>query len=166
MFDKVFQGLILATAVSIPLAVFNGTLFSWHPTLMSIGFLGFMGNGVLTAFQFRHVMDANARVKAIQKHALWQLAAVFCIGSGFYAIYQNKVPFPPNTPPSIVHCVILRTGVRCVLHNAGTVTGETSCKGATTMCGPDIPTTCFFVPDPNRRLHGINIDYMALIAWH
>lgn len=121
MFDKVFQGLILATAVSIPLAVFNGTLFSWHPTLMSLGFLGFMGNGVLTAFQFRHIMEANARVKAIQKHALWQIAAVSCIGSGFFAIYQNKVLF---------HLTLLRRCLQCVI-NEGTATGDGSRCGGT-----------------------------------
>jgi cytochrome b-561 domain containing protein 2 len=91
MLDRLFQGLLLATAVTIPLAIFNGTLFSWHPTLMSVGFLGLMGNGVLTAFKFRNVLESNARVKAIQKHALWQIAAVACIGGGFMAIYQNKV---------------------------------------------------------------------------
>ena len=48
--------LVLACAVSIPIATFNGTLFSWHPTLMSIAFLGLMAEGVLTSISFRSLV--------------------------------------------------------------------------------------------------------------
>ncbi|CAK0780506.1 hypothetical protein CVIRNUC_005075 [Coccomyxa viridis] len=82
--------LVIGCAVSIPVAIFNGTLFSWHPTLMSMAFLGFMAEGVLTSISFR-ALDGQDRVKAIQRHLVWQLAAFVCLVGGFYAIYRNKV---------------------------------------------------------------------------
>ena len=37
------------------------------------------------------MQDGLERVKAIQRHLYWQLAAFVCILGGFYAIYRNKV---------------------------------------------------------------------------
>ena len=51
--------LVICCAVSIPVAIFNGTLFSWHPTLMSMAFLGFMAEGVLTSITFRSLVRAS-----------------------------------------------------------------------------------------------------------
>ena len=51
--------LVIGCAVSIPVAIFNGTLFSWHPTLMSMAFLGFMAEGVLTSITFRPLVQAR-----------------------------------------------------------------------------------------------------------
>ena len=51
--------LVIGCAVSIPVAIFNGTLFSWHPTLMSMAFLGFMAEGVLTSITFRSLVRAQ-----------------------------------------------------------------------------------------------------------
>ena len=51
--------LVIGCAVSIPVAIFNGTLFSWHPTLMSMAFLGFMAEGVLTSISFRSLVRAR-----------------------------------------------------------------------------------------------------------
>ena len=51
--------LVIGCAVSIPVAIFNGTLFSWHPTLMSMAFLGFMAEGVLTSISFRSLVRAS-----------------------------------------------------------------------------------------------------------
>ena len=45
--------LVIACAISIPVAIFNGTLFSYHPTLMAVAFLGLMAEGVLTSISFR-----------------------------------------------------------------------------------------------------------------
>ena len=53
--------LVIGCAVSIPVAIFNGTLFSWHPTLMSMAFLGFMAEGVLTSITFRSLVRAQRR---------------------------------------------------------------------------------------------------------
>ena len=81
--------LVLLLALSIPVAIFNGTLFSWHPTLMALAFLGFMTEGVTTAILFR-AKDGNERVAAIQKHLIWQLLGFACLLGGFAAIYRNK----------------------------------------------------------------------------
>ena len=62
--------LVAACAVSIPVAVFNGTLFSWHPTLMSIAFLGLMAEGVLTSISFRSlVLPLFLNLKCAQGYA-------------------------------------------------------------------------------------------------
>jgi hypothetical protein len=37
------------------------------------------------------VQDGQERVRAIQRHLLWQVVALVCIIGGFYAIYSNKV---------------------------------------------------------------------------
>lgn len=37
------------------------------------------------------LQDGQDRVKAIQRHLYWQLAAFVCLLGGFYAIYRNKV---------------------------------------------------------------------------
>ena len=81
--------LVFLLALSIPVAIFNGTLFSWHPTLMALAFLGFMTEGVTTAILFR-AKDGNERVAAIQKHLIWQLLGFACLLGGFAAIYRNK----------------------------------------------------------------------------
>ena len=83
-------------ALSIPVAIFNGTLFSWHPTLMALAFLGFMTEGVTTAILFR-AKDGNERVAAIQKHLIWQLLGFACLLGGFAAIYRNKAGSPFHT---------------------------------------------------------------------
>lgn len=38
------------------------------------------------------MQDGQERVKAIQRHLFWQIAAFVCLLGGFYAIYRNKVP--------------------------------------------------------------------------
>ena len=47
------------------------------------------------SLQFVHnqnaAQDGQDRVKAIQRHLVWQLAAFVCLVGGFYAIYRNKV---------------------------------------------------------------------------
>ena len=83
--------LALLLAVSIPLYFLSwNVLFTWHPTLMALAFLGFMTEGVLTAVLFR-AKDGQERVAAIQKHLVWQLLGFACLIGGFAAIYQNKV---------------------------------------------------------------------------
>ena len=100
--------LVFLLALSIPVAIFNGTLFSWHPTLMSLAFLGFMTEGVTTAILFRS-KDGNERVAAIQKHLIWQLLGFACLLGGFAAIYRNKVGHPLiRFSPGQPVCAILR----------------------------------------------------------
>jgi hypothetical protein len=82
--------LALLLALSIPLYFFDwATLFTWHPTLMALAFLGFMTEGVVTAVLFR-AKDGQERVRAIQKHLVWQALGFACLVGGFVAIYQNK----------------------------------------------------------------------------
>ncbi|KAK9830306.1 hypothetical protein WJX72_010893 [[Myrmecia] bisecta] len=48
-----------------------------------------MSEGVLAALKFRP-LEGQARVRAIQVHALLQIVATLCIAGGFYAIAQHK----------------------------------------------------------------------------
>ena len=84
------HGTIAVTVVTLCASLFDRTLFSYHPTLMSVGFLGAMSEGVLTALKFRQ-LEGQQRVAAIQRHLYIQLAAAAAITAGFYAIYRNKV---------------------------------------------------------------------------
>lgn len=84
------HGTIIATVGTLAIALYNGTLFAWHPILMSIGFLGAMGEGAITALKFRAV-EGPPRASAIMQHFWMQLLAVAAVSGGFWAIYQNKV---------------------------------------------------------------------------
>lgn len=78
-------------ALSIPIAALDFSLYSWHPTFMALGFLGFMAEAVLTAARFRP-LDGSARTAGVQRHMWWQIAAVSSVLLGFTAIEANKVP--------------------------------------------------------------------------
>jgi cytochrome b-561 domain containing protein 2 len=84
------HGTVAVTVVTLCASLFDSTLFSYHPTLMSVGFLGAMSEGVLTALKFRQ-LEGQQRMAAIQRHLYIQLAAAAAITAGFYAIYRNKV---------------------------------------------------------------------------
>jgi hypothetical protein len=71
-------------------AIYKGDLFAWHPVFMTVGFLGFMCEGILAAYRFRGTEGA-ARVAAIENHLWIQVASTVCIALGFYSIYRNKV---------------------------------------------------------------------------
>lgn len=81
---------IVITVATLCALLFDGTLFSYHPTLMSIGFLALMSEGVLTALKFRQ-LEGQQRVAAIQRHFYIQLVAALAVSAAFYAIYRNKV---------------------------------------------------------------------------
>lgn len=81
---------VAATVASICAALFNGTLFAYHPTLMSLGYLAAMSEGVLTAVKFRR-LEGSQRGTAIQRHFYIQLVAVLAAAAAFTAIYRNKV---------------------------------------------------------------------------
>jgi cytochrome b-561 domain containing protein 2 len=84
------HGTVAVTVATLCASLFDSTLFSYHPTFMSIGFLAAMSEGVLTALKFRQ-LEGQQRVAAIQRHLYIQLAAALAITAGFYAIYRNKV---------------------------------------------------------------------------
>ena len=88
--DIATHGTVIATVGTLVAALYNGTLFAWHPILMSLGFLGAMAEGVLTAVKFRR-LEGPPRAAAIQRHFWIQLLAVTAVAGGFWAIYQNKV---------------------------------------------------------------------------
>ncbi len=88
--DIAAHGTIIATVGTLVVALYNGTLFSWHPILMALGFLGAMAEGVLAAVKFRR-LEGPPRAAAIQRHFWIQLLAVTAVAGGFWAIYQNKV---------------------------------------------------------------------------
>lgn len=87
---NVLHVLLLLVSLSIAFCLFDNTLFAWHPVFMSIGYILFMAEGLISAVAFRNV-EGQDRVKAIQSHALLQLRAVVCIILGFVVIYRNKV---------------------------------------------------------------------------
>lgn len=76
--------------ISFWMCVLDSSLFAWHPTFMTLGFLGFMTLGVVRSITFRK-LDGSPRVKAIQIHALFQASAVLCITLGLAAVVTNKV---------------------------------------------------------------------------
>lgn len=47
-------------SVSLALACFDNSLFSWHPVFMSLGFLLFMAEGIFAGIQFRS-LDGQVR---------------------------------------------------------------------------------------------------------
>ena len=58
------------TALLIVATQLSHTLFSFHPPLMAVGFIGFIGQGVLTSLAVRDV-QGEKRGQLLQRHALW-----------------------------------------------------------------------------------------------
>lgn len=81
---------LFLTAASISFLSFNKTLFSWHPFTMSLAYIFFMAEGLITAVQFRS-LDGQERVNGIQSHAMMQLRAVILVLIGAGVIIYNKV---------------------------------------------------------------------------
>lgn len=76
--------------VAVLPGIYAGKLFPWHPVFMTIGFLGFMCEGITAAFKLRPT-DGPPRVTALQNHMLVQLTATAFILLGFSVIYWNKM---------------------------------------------------------------------------
>ena len=91
MLQQLVHVLCLFLVISIAACALPGsTLFSWHPTLMALAFLGLMAEGVLTSISFRSVEAGQKRVSKIQTHMYWQLAALAAVSGGLIAIVSNK----------------------------------------------------------------------------
>lgn len=88
--DCLVHSMAVLVPISIAYALFTGSLFSWHPTLMSLGYTAFMAEGVLTAVKLRP-REGVSRIRAIFTHVFWQALALICVAGGFLAIYENKV---------------------------------------------------------------------------
>lgn len=103
----VLGGISIACCIIIVVAMtpraFAAELFPWHPVLMTVGFLGFMYQGIVKAYRLRS-SDGSVRVLGLQTHLRIQLAAALCILLGFIVIYLNKV------------CVyFFKVGIFCIL---------------------------------------------------
>ena len=78
-------------AVTVPLAVLEPrTLFTWHPTLLALGFFGLGVQGLLQARGARPT-DGSERVSLLWSHAAWQSGSAAAVVAGAWAIYENKV---------------------------------------------------------------------------
>ena len=88
-------GILLCVSMVLALlpGIYRGELFHWHPFFMTVGFLGFMSEGIVAAFRFRP-MEGAPRVAAIQNHAWVQAASSASVALGFYVIYRNKARPP------------------------------------------------------------------------
>eukprot|EP01024_Parvocaulis_polyphysoides_P059797 TRINITY_DN6483_c0_g1_i1.p1 TRINITY_DN6483_c0_g1~~TRINITY_DN6483_c0_g1_i1.p1 ORF type:complete len:219 (+),score=22.40 TRINITY_DN6483_c0_g1_i1:401-1057(+) len=81
--------LAILFSVSLIVSVANKTLFSWHPIFMTLGYVLFMTEGVISGIKFRR-LDGKERVAAIYTHMMWQISAVASILIAFGVIYYNK----------------------------------------------------------------------------
>jgi hypothetical protein len=103
-------GCCVGMALAVLPAAYQGELFAWHPLLLTLGFLGFVTEGIMVAVSFRP-KEGMTRVTAITNHALIQAAATAFLTLGFYAIYHNKVRLPGHLAlrlrclvPGCLHC--------------------------------------------------------------
>lgn len=86
--------LVALLCLSVAMDIYDGSLFSFHPISMTLGFVGLMSEGVLVASRFSR-FEGGGRTRAIQTHALIQAAALVCIMLGFWTIWRNKVGTTP-----------------------------------------------------------------------
>lgn len=78
-------------AVTVPLALLEPrTLFTWHPSLLTLGFFGLGAQGLLRARSARPA-DGSERVSLLWSHAAWQSGSAAAVLAGAWAIYENKV---------------------------------------------------------------------------
>ena len=103
MLVEAIYGLSACIVLSLCIFVLDGSLFSWHPFFMSLGFLSFMTMGVVRSVTFR-LLDGKARTKAIQVHAVLQILALSCALAGLAAIVQNKVSWKLRHDCSHICC--------------------------------------------------------------
>jgi hypothetical protein len=82
--------LVFVTAASLAFVTFDGSLFGWHPFSMSLGYIYYMGEGLILAWSFRQ-QDGMQRVQGIERHAMVQAVAFLLAGLGFATIAYNKV---------------------------------------------------------------------------
>eukprot|EP00755_Sulcionema_specki_P017849 Sspe_Gene.65396::Locus_38716_Transcript_1_3_Confidence_0.500_Length_1126::g.65396::m.65396/K08371/CYB561D2; cytochrome b-561 domain containing protein 2 len=79
------------TAVLLFVMAFRGAAspFLYHPILMSLGFLLLMCEAIAQAARATF-LQADARLRLLQRHMYLQVAGAACIFAGLYAIYSNK----------------------------------------------------------------------------
>mmetsp|Transcript_4076 Transcript_4076/g.7892 ORF Transcript_4076/g.7892 Transcript_4076/m.7892 type:complete len:229 (+) Transcript_4076:146-832(+) len=82
--------LLLLIPVAVAYLYFDGQLFGYHATFMSLGFMLCMAEGVWLASKAVVLPPGEERLGLLKMHMYIQLAGIFCIAVGFYAIYHNK----------------------------------------------------------------------------
>ncbi|KAI8468594.1 MAG: eukaryotic cytochrome b561-domain-containing protein [Monoraphidium minutum] len=85
----VLHALLFVLSLSLAFGCFNGTLFGWHPFAMSVGYIFFMAEGLISAWAIR-TTAGEERVRGLDMHALMQLRAVVLIAIGAGVIIHNK----------------------------------------------------------------------------
>ncbi|KIZ04868.1 cytochrome [Monoraphidium neglectum] len=86
---NVLHFLLFVLSLSLAFSSYNGTLFGWHPFCMAIGYLFFMGEGLISAWAIR-TTAGEERLRGLDMHALMQLRAVVLIAIGAGVIIHNK----------------------------------------------------------------------------
>eukprot|EP00111_Clytia_hemisphaerica_P001890 TCONS_00005315-protein len=66
------------------------SLFSWHPTLMVLGFGLFMFEAILLFSPYSSLLGASDRKLKVKYHWILQVLAAICFNLGFAVIYYNK----------------------------------------------------------------------------
>jgi cytochrome b-561 domain-containing protein 2 len=84
------HALLVAIPVWVATLFFNGELFGFHATFMSLGFMLFMSEGVWLASRAVVLPAGEDRLSLLKLHMYAQIMALVCIGIGFFAIYRNK----------------------------------------------------------------------------
>ena len=87
--------LAVALPVSLTWELFDGSLFAWHPVLMSTGFLMMMAEGVMMARRtgdpsYASTHTQEERDEDMLLHVALQICAVANVVLGLVAIYSNQ----------------------------------------------------------------------------
>jgi hypothetical protein len=69
---NVLHALLFILSLSIAFGAFDGSLFGWHPFAMSLAYVCFMAEGLLSAWGIRSALG-DERVHGIEAHALMQV---------------------------------------------------------------------------------------------
>jgi hypothetical protein len=64
--------LLTILSLSLGFGCFDGSLFGWHPFAMSLAYLFFMAEGLISAWSIRPALSEE-RVRGLELHALMQV---------------------------------------------------------------------------------------------
>uniref|UniRef100_A0A7S0WG64 Cytochrome b561 domain-containing protein n=1 Tax=Pyramimonas obovata TaxID=1411642 RepID=A0A7S0WG64_9CHLO len=82
--------LLISVPVIVSYMYFNGELFGWHATCMSLGYVLLMGNGVWMSSRATVKPNGEERLMLLKLHGLFQAGAALSVAIGLYCIYHNK----------------------------------------------------------------------------
>lgn len=81
---------VLFTGYMIYAATPGSSLFSWHPTLMSLGMMFFMFEGIMLFNQQSSLVPKLNHLTKGTIHGFFMFSGTLCAALGFTAIYVNK----------------------------------------------------------------------------